>query len=483
MVGRLTPYPAYKDSGLPWLGQVPGHWEMRKLRHCAAIVGGLTPSMSERAYWDGTIPWVTPKDMKSVRIDGSIVRVTETALAETSLKLIHPPAILIVVRGMILARRVPIAATLVPVTINQDMKALLPRGHINERFLTYAMQAAGDALNPLIDTAGHGTKRLPTELWRELPFAIPPTAEQTAIADFLDRHGALVRRYIRNRRRLIELLNERKQAIITQAVTRGLDPSVPLKPSGIDWLGDLPAHWEVRRLRNVTSHVTSGSRSWSNYAADDGPLFVRVGNLTRTSIDLDFSDIVRLKLPSIVHGETARTRIEPGDLLLSITAYIGSVAIVPDSIEEAYVSQHVACCRLIRGAANPQWLGYVLLSSIGQIHGSLCMYGGTKQGLSLDDVKNHVLVLPPREEQDLLVQQIKSSIGDISQSITLAGREIELIREYRERLIADVVTGKLDVRGVALPDVGEDEAGEDTLPDPGETEDEADEPLPEEAEA
>jgi type I restriction enzyme, S subunit len=168
--------------------------------------------------------------------------------------------------------------------------------------------------------------------------AFPSLTEQTAIARFLDYAAQRIQRYIHAKQKLIKLMEEQKQAIIHQAVTRGLDPNVCLRPSGIEWLGHIPEQWEVRRLKHIVTRVTSGSRGWSNFAADQGVLFIRIGNLTRGSIDLDMSDAVRLKLPPAVLGEAERTRVEPDDLLLSITAFIGSVALVPHGIEEAYIS-------------------------------------------------------------------------------------------------------------------------------------------------
>jgi type I restriction enzyme S subunit len=156
-----------------------------------------------------------------------------------------------------------------------------------------------------------------------------------------------------------------------------------------------------------------------------------------------------LNLPKTTLAEAERTRVRAGDLLLSITAYIGSVAVVPKNIDEAYISQHVACCRPIPRAANVKWVAYVLLSPVGQTHGKLCMYGGTKQGLSLDDVKNYLVLLPPDHEQAELVSWIESATGDVDQTMVSAYREISLLREFRTRLIADVVTGKLDVREAA----------------------------------
>ena len=300
-----------------------------------------------------------------------------------------------------------------------------------------------------------GFWRLYTDDFYQIKLPLPPIPEQAAIVRLLDHADRQIRRYIRAKQELIKLLEEQKRAIIHRAVTRGLDPDVGLRPSGVEWLGDVPERWEVRRLKTLVSSVTSGSRGWSNFAADNGALFIRIGNLTRSSIDLDFEDVVRLNLPNHVLGEAARTRVKPDDILLSITAFIGSVAIVPQDIAEAYVSQHVACCRPRSSVSNPRWIAYVLLSSVGQTHGQLCMYGGTKQGLSLDDVKNYVVLLPPATEQDRLVEWIEDASASLDAAIISARREIALIREYRTLVFADVVTGKLDVLEAAgrLPEV------------------------------
>jgi type I restriction enzyme S subunit len=261
-------------------------------------------------------------------------------------------------------------------------------------------------------------------------------------------------RYVRAKQKLIKLLEEQKQAIIHQAVTGQIDvrtgkPYPAYKDSGVEWLEDIPTHWNVVRLKSLLSTVTSGSRGWSGYAAETGVLFLRIGNLTRASIDLDLDDVVRLQLPNHVLGEATRSQAWPDDILLSITAFIGSVAVVPNSIEEAYVSQHVACCRPRVGAVNSRWVAYVLLSAVGQTHGKLSMYGGTKQGLSLDDVKNYVVLMPPLVEQDRLLRWIEVMASSIDAGLARAKREIVLIKEYRTCLISNVVTGKLDVREAA----------------------------------
>ena len=276
--------------------------------------------------------------------------------------------------------------------------------------------------------------------------ALPSKPEQRAIVRYLDHVDDRIRRFVSAKAKLIALLEEERQAVIHRAVTRGLDPNVPLKPSGVEWLGDVPAHWDRCRLRNVVSVVTTGSRGWSSFASDTGPLFIRVANLNRGSLQLRFDDTVRLNLPET--SEVTRTRIQAGDLLVSVTAYIGSVGLVPEGFEEAYVSQHVARCQPLPGSSS-RWLGYVLLSTVGQTHGQISLYGGTKDGLSLDDVKNYQILLPPLPEQTDIVEHLDEATAGIDAAISRAHRQIELLREYRTRLIADVVTGKLDVRDAA----------------------------------
>lgn len=452
MIDGVKPYPAYKDSGMPWLAEVPEHWEVLPNR-------ALFSDVKEREHPD--------EEMLSVTITNGVI-CRRSLLADTSkkdssredrsaYKLVQPGDI---AYNKMRAWQGAIGVSQYRGIVSPAYVVQRPRKGAESRYLHYLFRTPAFAKE-----AERWSYGITSDMWSLRPehfkmiyACLPPLPEQTAIVRFLDHADRRIRRYIHVKQKLIKLLEEQKKAIIHRAVTRGLDPTVRLKPSGVEWLGDVPGHWEVKRLRNLVVRVTSGSRGWSNYAADFGPLFIRIGNLTRGSIDLDLSEVVRLNLPSWVLGEKTRTRAEPEDILLSITAFIGSVAVVPETIGEAYVSQHVACCRLTDDAANARWVAYVLLSPIGKTHGTLCMYGGTKQGLSLDDVKNHVVLLPPRPEQDLLVQHIESEAHATDLAIRTAHREISLLREYRTRLIADVITGKLDVREAAarLPDETEE---------------------------
>ncbi len=219
----LDPSVCENPSGMARLGRVPAHWEVRQLRQCASIMGGMTPSMENRRFWDGDIPWVTPKDMKRTLIGDSILRVSQNAINETSLRLIPSPAVLMVVRGMILARRVPIACTTATVTVNQDMKALVPFSGVDAEFLAAYLSAAQDAFVPLIDEAGHGTRRLPTERWRSLAILVPPLWEQLTLVRFLRNATENVVAAIDRARSEASLLREYRTRLIVDVVTGKLD--------------------------------------------------------------------------------------------------------------------------------------------------------------------------------------------------------------------------------------------------------------------
>jgi type I restriction enzyme S subunit len=453
MIGALNPYPAMKDSGVPWLGDVPTHWEVQRLsssvQGCINGIWGGEPNGLE------DLPCVRVADFDRTRLRVRVASPTLRAIApsERNRRLLQCGDLLLEKSGG--GDLQPVGVVMLydhaASAVCSNFVARMPvAAGFESGYLTYLHSYLyAIRLNVRSIKQTTGIQNLDSSSYLGELVAFPPSSEQAAIVRFLDYADRRIRRYVRAKQRLIELLEEQKQAIIHRAVTRGLDSNVRLKPTGVEWLGDVPEHWEVRRLKTLISRVTSGSRGWSNFAADAGVLFLRIGNLTRASIDLDMEDVVRLDLPKAVFGEATRTRVRSDDILLSITAFIGSVAIVPAGMEEAYVSQHVACCRPRPGESNPRWIGYVLLSSVGKTHGQLSMYGGAKQGLSLDDVKNYIVLLPPVDEQDAMVKWIESSCSDLSAGIKSARREISLLREYRTRLIADVVTGKLDVREAA----------------------------------
>jgi len=172
------------------------------------------------------------------QIDSSEDTITNQAVGDTGLKLIAPPVVLIVVRGMILAHSFPVAVTRVPVTINQDMKTLRFRRYIDPVFMAWVFEGIAQGLvAAVVEEAAHGTRAIRMDQWRSVAVAVPSEPEQRAIADFLDRETARIDLLVAKKERLIELLQEKRTALITRALTKGLDPNVPMKDSGVEWLG------------------------------------------------------------------------------------------------------------------------------------------------------------------------------------------------------------------------------------------------------
>jgi type I restriction enzyme S subunit len=222
----LNPAAPKKPSGIDWLGDVPEHWEVRKLRLLVDTLGGMTPSKADQSFWNGDVPWVSPKDMKSVEIVGSIDHITQAALAQTNIALIPSPAVLIVVRGMILARTFPVGVTTLPVTINQDMKALRPRNSsvgVNAIYLRHLLSGLGDVVKMLIEESGHGTRVLRTDLWRNLPLPVPPRSEQEAICEYISDQTTVFDQAASQARREIDLIREYRTRLVADVVTGKVD--------------------------------------------------------------------------------------------------------------------------------------------------------------------------------------------------------------------------------------------------------------------
>ena len=214
------------------------------------------------------------------------------------------------------------------------------------------------------------------------------------------------------------------------------------KKSEIGWLGDIPSHWNAIQVRRDLAFLTSGSRGWAEYYSDEGFVFLRIGNLTRDNIDLDLDDIQRVNPPLGSEGD--RTEVTNGDVLFSITAYLGSVGVVPIDLERAYVSQHICLARLIQKKLTPKWLAYSVLSCPGKAYLESESYGGTKVQLSLDDIRSFPVALPSKDEQRLITNFLDSETAKIDALITEQERLNELLQEKRQAVISHATTKGLD---------------------------------------
>ena len=438
---RFRRYPAYKHSGVTWLGEIPAHWESKALKRSFGVVSGSTPKSGEPDNWNGDIPWVTPDDLG--QMSGRVLneparKITRQGYESCGTKMVDAGS-------LILSTRAPIghlAISGTPVCTNQGCRSLVSRHACSEQYFYFQLLA----IRPVLEAAGRGStfKELAKGDLETVLLFVPPIDEQRAIASFLDRETAKIDGLVKRKERLIALLQEKRTALITRAVTRGLDPNVTMKDSGVEWLGEIPAHWDVKRIKNVSAFVTSGSRGWADFYSDEGPCFLRIGNMQSGSIDLNIDKVQHVDPPPGSEGE--RTRVRPGDVLVSITALIGAVALVPENLPEAFVNQHIALIRPSASDVDSRWMAYCIMSPVGQTQFSADLYGGTKDGLELNDVRSLMVLAPPICEQERIVAYLDSHTKKLMNLVKAVQTAIDLLKEFRTALISAAVTGKIDVR-------------------------------------
>jgi type I restriction enzyme S subunit len=305
---------------------------------------------------------------------------------------------------------------------------------------------------------------------------VPPPDEQAAIVKFLDYANGKIERAIRAKRKLIGLLNEQKQAIIHRAVTRGLDPNVKLKPSGIPWLGDVPEHWEVRRLRHlIKGKLSYGANAAAEFTNPDWPRYIRITDF-RTDGTLK-SDTFRSLPPAIASDYM----VIPGDMLFARSgATVGKAFLVLALTGSACHAGYLIRARPDRSVIYPEYLFAFTQGKAFFAWKDSTFNTATIQNIGADKYANLTVSLPPLHEQRSILEFLSVEQRPLLATISRLEREIELLREYRTTLTAEVVTGKLDVREAAkrLPDQTEellppDESLDDLVDDEITEEDEA----------
>ena len=413
------PYSAYKPSDVPWLSDVPEHWEVRRLKEAATTIAGQAPPSGIVSEYLDYSPFLQGN------AEFGRMHPNPRLACETPPKSARAGDILLSVRAPVGALNVADRAC----GIGRGLCAVRPRSGLDGLFTYYALGIANQELLRL--STGSTYDAVTIGIVGGLGFPIPPLPEQAAIVRYLDHVDRRIRRYVSAKRKLIALLEEEKQAIINRAVTRGLDPNVRLKPSGVEWLGDVPEHWEVRRLKTLCS-MKSGEGITAESIEIAGEYPVYGGNGLRGFASSHTHD-----------GAFA--------LIGRQGALCGNVHIARGQF---WASEHAVVATLQRGYVL-DWFGAILrVMNLNQYS-----IAAAQPGLAVERVLNLQLPVPPIHEQEGLANHIERDTGAVNIAITRARRQIELLQEYRTRLIADVVTGKLDVREAAalLPDDPEDE--------------------------
>jgi type I restriction enzyme S subunit len=219
----LNPVAPMKDSGVEWLGEVPEHWELKPLKYLVTLASGGTPSKENLAYWDGSIPWASSKDLKSDELFDTQDHISQKAIDDGAATIIPAGSILTVVRGMILRHAFPVAITRIPMAINQDLKVIRPSGQVTSGYLAWLLRGSSGEVLSRVDEAGHGTKVLRIDWWLTMMAPVPPVAEQKLIAESLIKHLQEIVALTDEAHRGVSLLQERRSALISAAVTGQID--------------------------------------------------------------------------------------------------------------------------------------------------------------------------------------------------------------------------------------------------------------------
>lgn len=450
-MAALKGYPSYRDSGLPWLGEIPEHWDVMPIGRIGRLFKGNGGSKSDNS--ESGVACVRYGELYTT-FDSIIDRIRTRIPADCapSYTPIHYGDILFAASGETVADIGRSAAVLLnePAVCGGDIIVLRPRIPVVPKFLGFAGNAPPIQVQKSRFATGSTVKHLSADALKRIFIALPPEEEQNRIADFLDAHGRLTTRLIRNKRRLIGLLNEKRQAIINRAVTRGLNPDAPMKPTGIDWMPEVPAHWEVKPLKQICEVLFSNVDKHSH----DDELPVRLCNYTDVYKNDFITSDMDFMTATATPAEIERFHLKIGDVMITKDSEawddIGVPAIVTEALEGVLCGYHLALLRAERDALLPMFLFRALTApSIAQQ-----LYveatGVTRYGLSKQAIKNLLLPVPPLREQSDLVDAMAAAIEPLSALVERVNQEISLVREYRERLIADVVTGKLDVRHIEI---------------------------------
>lgn len=444
-------YPEYKPSGVGWLGEVPALWQLRKIKHFTRFVGGGTPARDNAAFWNGDIPWVSPKDMKAEAIEGAEESITAAGLVGSTASLIEPGAVLMVVRSGILKHTIPVAINEVAVALNQDMKALR-FSSVDPRFFLRWVQGLNDLLLLAWSKQGATVESVEHEYLAETLVPLPPEEEQAAIAAFLDRETGKIDALVAEQENLIELLKEKRQAVISHAVTKGLNPDVPTKASGIEWMGDVPAGWDIITLGRITTSKCDGpfgSGLKAEHYVDQGARVIRLQNIRGGVFDdgdAAFIDISYFK------SEMSGHDVREGDVLIAGLGddnnTVGRACVAPPAIYPAMVKADCFRFRLDRDVAHPPFIAWALTVGSAFDAGTLSS-GSTRSRIPLSDMSARKVPLPPLMEQRAVCDHIDGLRHGFGGLIEESTRVIALLKERRSALISAAVTGQIDVRGLA----------------------------------
>ena len=438
-------YPKYKPSGVDWLGDVPEGWEVKPLKCNFQLFGGSTPKSENEAFWNGDIAWATPADLgntESLYISDTQRKISADGLKSCATSLVPPNSIILSTRASIGA----LAITQTAMCTNQGCKSLVPSARVSAKYFGRLLSVCSVELS----IRGKGTTflELSADELARFKTPIPPLPEQTAIAEFLDRETGKIDGLVVEQRRLMELLKEKRQAVISHAVTKGLNPHAPMKPSGIEWLGDVPVGWEVKPLRSVFK-FSKGLTITKEDLRDEGVCCVNYGEIhSKYGFRLN-PDIHPLRCVEPEYlSSNPDALIRDGDFVFADTSedLEGSGNFTHLKSESPiFAGYHTIIARPRKGICS-LFLAYQFHSSLFRSQIQRQVKGVKVFSISQGILKSAKCWLPPLPEQTAIVAFLETELAKFDTLTAEAQRAIDLLQERRTALISAAVTGQIDVR-------------------------------------
>jgi len=442
-------YPKYKDSGVEWLAEVPEHWECTALKRLVDSRRPITYGIVQAGpnIIEG-VPYIRPADMMDEKGVVSSERLLRTSkdIAEAYMRSTIQPGDIVCSIGPSFGKVMITPQCLAGANLTQGTARVAVRPDQCARYVFWALRSDASVAQWESRVGGATFRALNLGPLAETAIPIPSLREQTAIAAFLDRETAKIDALIAEQQRLIELLQEKRQAVISHAVTKGLNPDAPMKDSGIEWLGEVPEHWEVVRLKHLIETGTSISYGivQPGDPLDGGVPFVQTTNMTSG----DFALKLLQRTSTEIASQYPRSTLKGGEVLLGIRASIGAAHVVPNSLAGANLSRGVA--RIVPNIKiESSFLVAALRSDVTFTYWGLSQQGSTFNEVSIATVKELSIAVPPRDEQHEITKFVRVESERLDSLIAEAEQAITLLQERRSALISAAVTGQIDVRGLA----------------------------------
>ena len=442
-MAKYQKYAEYKDSGVEWLGEIPNDWEMWKLSHAYTEIGsGTTPSTSNEENFEGNIPWVTTGELRENLILDTKKKVSQRTIEQfPTLKKYPIGSVAIAMYGATIGR---LGIFGIEATTNQACCVMTTSKVLNNKYVFYWLQAFKNEIIQL--SSGGGQPNINQEKVASLKISAPFFEDQINIANFLDHETAQIDTLIAKQEKLIELLKEKRQAVISHAVTKGLNPDTAMKDSGVEWLGQVPEHWTVSKLKHFVNVVDCKHITAEFF--DEGIPLASIGEVKGWKVNLSNAKLTNEKYyQELIDGNR---KPQVGDIIYTRNATVGEASLVHAELPKFALGQDVCLIHIIQKLSS-EYLLHFLKSEIIKIQLNSAMVGSTFKRINVDDIRNYVIVIPPIEEQECILKDLDQKIEKYDSLINFAVKQIQLMQERRTALISSAVTGKIDLRNWQHP--------------------------------